>query len=72
MKYPYNVNYCGRKQQEAMMSRGWRLVLAKDFNEQVNGDALYTRLVEQGYKQVKVYYDTTAVKGLHENFAFVK
>lgn len=70
-KYPYNVNYCGRKQQEQMIARGWRLKLSRDWEESVNADKLYDRL-SQEWKQVKIYYDTTAVRGLHNNFAFVK
>ena len=72
MKYPYNVNYCRREQQERMLRLGWKLKIARNVQEELDGDALYTRLLEEGYEKVRVYYDTTAIRGFHCNFAFVK
>ncbi len=63
------VNYCGGSQQERMIKNGWRMILA-NFRE--TPEELYERLTARGYKQVKVYWVGTAVKGIHDYFAFVK
>lgn len=63
------INYCGGKQQDRMIKNGWRLILA-EHNE--SPTEIYNRLIEKGYKQVKVYYNTTQIRGLHKYFAFVK
>jgi hypothetical protein len=62
------VNYCGGKQQERMIKNGWRMILA-EFRE--TPEELYERLVARGYK-VKVYWDSTRIRGIHDYFAFVK
>ena len=64
------VNYCGRKQQKRMIANGWRIMLAERCSE--TPEAMYERLTKMGYSQVKVYYDTTCIRGLHSYFAFVK
>ena len=63
------VNYCGKAQQERMIKNGWTLKLAEvgEFEEE-----LYERLSKEGYSQVKIYYDTTMIRGLHKYFAMVK
>ena len=64
------VNYCGRKQQDRMEKNGWFLMLA-EFGE--TPEELYKRLTEEGhYKQVKVYWEGTMIRGIHDYFAFVK
>lgn len=63
------VNNCGGKQQDRMVKNGWRLIVA-DFRE--SPDELYKRLVASGWKQVKVYWCGTQIRGLHDYFAFVK
>ena len=63
------VNYCGGKQQERMIKNGWFLVCA-EFGE--TPEELYNRLVASGYKQVKVYWEGTRIRGIHSYFAFVK
>ena len=63
------VYYCGGEQQKRMCKNGWRLMLGEPYNEDANH--MYNRLSKE-YKQVKIYYDTTMVRGLHEYFAFVK
>lgn len=60
--------YCGRKEQERMTSNGWRIELA-EFRE--SPEEMYKRL-SRYHEQVKIYWDTTMVKGYHEYFAMVK
>lgn len=62
------VNYLGSKGQERMIKNGWRIKLV-EFGE--TSDQLYERLSKR-YSKVKVYYDTTRVRGYHEYFAMVK
>lgn len=64
------VNYCGREAQERMIKNGWRLILTESYRE--TPEELYNRLVAQGYKQVKVYWEGTRIRGIHNYFAFVK
>ena len=64
----HRVNYCGGKMQKEMADRGWTLKL---INRGETAQQTYDRLAES-YSQVKVYYDTTMIRGYHENFAFVK
>lgn len=64
------VNYCGRKQQEQMFKNGWSLKIPESPNE--TPEEIYNRLIEQGYKQVKVYWEGTRIRGIHSYFAFVK
>ena len=63
------VNYCGKAQQERMEKNGWWLELA-DLNE--TPEHLYERLTNKGYKQVKVYWIGTRIRGIRDYFAFVK
>ena len=63
------VNYCGGKQQEKMVKNGWSLRVA-EYRE--TPEELYNRLVKTGYKQVKVYWTSTRIRGIHSYFAFVK
>jgi hypothetical protein len=65
-----NVNYCGRAAQERMIKNGWRMKLTLNCHE--DEQELYDRLINLGYKEVKVYWDTTCIRGLHSYFAFVK
>ena len=62
------VNYLGGKGQERMIKNGWTIKLVK-FDE--TSDQLYERL-SQRYSKVKVYYNTTRVRGYHKYFAMVK
>ena len=64
------VNYCGGKQQEKMIKNGWRVELAKSYNE--SPEEIKDRLTGCGYSKVKVYYDTTRIRGFHTYFAMVK
>lgn len=63
------VNHCGGKQQETMCNNGWTLMLSK-FNE--TPEELFDRLERNGYKQIKVYWEGTRIRGIHSYFAFVK
>ncbi len=63
------VRYCGRKEQDRMCANGWRIKLAESYTE--SPEAMFERL-SKAYKQVKVYYDTTQIRGLHSYFAMVK
>jgi hypothetical protein len=56
------VNHCGGKQQERMIQNGWTLKLA-EFRE--TPEELYNRLIASGYKQVKVYWEGTRIRGIH-------
>ena len=64
------VNYCGNAQQERMIKNGWRIELAANYSE--SPETMLERLTEEGYSQVKVYYSTTCIRGLHSYFAMVK
>lgn len=63
------VNYCGGSQQERMIQNGWTLMLAQ-FRE--TPEELHARLIASGYTKVKVYWEGTRVRGIHDYFAFVK
>lgn len=63
------VNYCGGKQQDRMIKNGWRIKLEEYCCE--SPEHMYERLSKE-YSKVKVYYDTTRIRGLHKYFAFVK
>lgn len=65
-----NVNYGSGKLQERMERNGWRMMLRENYRE--SPSELYERLKANGYKQVKVYWDSTMIRGLHTYFAFVK
>lgn len=71
MKYPGTVRYLGKDGQNRMLRNGWRLELADISEEVYNADMLYSRLSES-YENVKIYYDTTMIRGLHKNFAMCK
>lgn len=62
------INYLGRDGQLRMKHNGWTLKLSETFE---SPESLYTRLAET-YSQVKIYYDTTRISGLHSYFAMVK
>lgn len=64
-----NVRYCGRQGQLDMEARGWMLMLPLSCRE--TPEEIFERL-SRDYSKVKVYWDTTAVRGYHEYFAFVK
>ena len=64
------VNYCGKEQQERMIKNGWTLKLAESYQE--SPEEIYERLVKCGYTQVKVYWMSTMIRGIHNYFAFVK
>ena len=67
-----NVNNGGGKAfQDRMIANGWRIQLAKDYSE--SAQALYDRLEATGlYSDIKVYWSSTRIRGLHDYFAFVK
>lgn len=64
------VNYCGNKAQKRMIENGWKVMLAEGYCEPP--EHIYERLIKEGYSQVKVYYETTCIRGLHSYFAMVK
>ena len=68
-KMEIKINYCGGKQQERMIENGWTLKLA-EFRE--TPEELYKRLITKGYKQIKIYWIGTRIRGIHDYFAFVK
>lgn len=67
-----NVNNGGGKEfQERMLHNGWRIQLPINYSE--SAQALYDRLNGTGrYSDIKVYWSSTRIRGLHEYFAFVK
>ena len=67
-----NVNNGGAKEfQERMIRNGWRIQLPLNYSE--SAQALYDRLAATGcYSDIKVYWSSTRIRGLHEYFAFVK
>lgn len=65
------VNYCGKDAQKRMISNGWRIELQDNSNE--SEQALYDRLEATGnYTDIKIYYNTTMIRGYHKFFAMVK
>lgn len=64
-----NVRYCGGNEQERMIANGWRIELPENCRE--TPEEIYERL-SQRYGKVKVYYDTTMVRGYHDYFAMVR
>lgn len=65
------VNYCGKDAQERMIKNGWRIELQAYANE--NEQDMYDRLEATGkYKDIKIYYSTTRIRGYHSFFAMVK
>lgn len=65
-----NIYYGGGKKfQEDMESRGWSVRIANSYQE--NEQDLYDRLAKY-YDKVRIYYDTTMIRGYHKIFAFVK
>ena len=64
------VNYCGGAQQERMIANGWRIEVAENCRE--TPEEILERLLKSGYSKVKVYYDSTRIRGVHDYFAMVK
>lgn len=71
MKYPGTVRYLGKDRQRYMLRNGYCIELSENFTEECDADALYSRLSES-YENVKIYYDTTMIRGLHKNYAMCK
>lgn len=63
------VNYCGRHAQDRMIKNGWSIRLRENYSEYPQD--LYDRL-SVDYKQVKIYWDSTAIRGCHTYFAMVR
>ena len=63
-----NINILGRKRMDEMLERGWRIQL-QEFGE--TAEETRNRLLKS-YKQVKIYYVTTCVKGYYDTIALVK
>ena len=63
------INYCGGARQEAMSKNGWILKLRDSDDE--SPEKMYERL-SKDYEKVKVYWESTMIRGLHTYFAFVK
>lgn len=65
-KNPYVLS---AKRQDEMANRGWTLCLADSYSE--TEQQLYDRL-SQRYDDVRIYEDTTRIKGLHNIFAMCR
>lgn len=61
--------YCGGTEQDEMEARGWRVMVKEHMNE--TAEEMFERLIKS-YSKVKIYWDTTRVRGLHSYFAMVK
>ena len=72
MEYGKSIYSICRARQEQMIKNGWRLELANDTHESYCADALYTRLIEEGYSKVNIYYSTSSIRGLHHYYAMCK
>ena len=64
-----NPRYLGGKEQDRMIANGWRIMLKESMNE--SPEEMFERL-SKTYPKVKIYWDTTRVRGLHNYFAMVK
>lgn len=67
-----NVNNgSGKSLQDRMIANGWVMKLGTSCDE--SAQELYDRLNSTGYyKDIKVYYTTTQIRGIYSYFAFVK
>jgi hypothetical protein len=66
MKHPYIL---GNKRIDEMCERGWRIKLVDSYHE--TPQELYNRLSEL-YEDVRIYEDTTRIRGLHTIFAMCR
>lgn len=57
------------KRQDTMIHNGWRLCLAKSYCE--TEQQMYDRLINL-YSDVRIYEDTTMIRGLHSIFAMCR
>lgn len=65
------VNYGGTQFQERMSRNGWYLKIADNYGE--SAQTLYDKLAATGYySDIKIYWDSTCVRGLRKYYAFVK
>lgn len=79
MRYTKNIYLISGKRLDEMVARGWTCKI-KDwvlkegckYKSQEGDDEFYTRLVEAGYKKVKLYYVSTRIRGYHDTIAMVK
>jgi len=57
--------------EERMIRNGWRI---KNKTSQVkeSDEDFVSRLLEEGYSQIKLYYSTGMIRGLYDTFAMVK
>lgn len=60
----------GLKGENELIAKGWRVVIAKDSRE--TEQELYDRLINVGYKKVRIWRSATMIRGLHDIFAMVK
>ena len=79
MRYTKNIYLVSHKRIDEMTDRGWILKLKQwiledgcEYRSLESNDAFYTRLVEAGYKKVKLYEVSTRVRGYHDTVALVK
>ena len=64
-----NVYNCGKKKQEEMSAKGWRLKLSSGYNQ--TPQEIYDEMAKH-YIEVKIYWCGTRIPGLHDYFAFVR
>lgn len=64
------VNYLGREGQERMIRNGWKIMLPINYTE--TAEKMFERLSNMGYTHIKIYWESTAIRGLHKYIAMVK
>lgn len=64
-----NTYLLGRKGEQELLAKGWRVVIAKDIHE--TEQELYDRLIKT-HRCVRIWRGATMVRGLHDIFAMVK
>lgn len=65
-----NSYLLGIKGEKELIAKGWHVVIAKNIYE--TEQELHDRLVNAGYKKVRIWRRATMVRGLHDIFAMVK
>lgn len=66
-----NVNNGNGALQDRMINNGWKIVLTESCSE--TAQQLYDRLENTGlYKDIKIYWTGTRIRGIHSYFAMVK
>lgn len=60
-----------RAAEERMLRNGWK-IKSKTSEVKERDSDFVSRLLEEGYSQIKLYYSTGKIRGLYDTFAMVK